>query len=209
MHNLNVKAVIVVVAMLAGGLGYIVEKAAPGSERGDVFAPPMAPPPREEKRWIEVNRTKLVSTVMDLNGYHGWMMKATPAVPNAKVILMPQCAVSEPERVVFAILDGENMARMQAGYPPMAIASRPANAAGELEAPRGQAYWMGFIELPAKGPTQPIPGSTLGALIYLADAARRPPVRLSVDIYSSVRVFATPSEARKTIMQLANGQVGR
>ena len=209
MHNLNLKAVIVVVALLAGGLGYIVEKASPGTERGDVFAPPMAPPPREEKHWIEVSRRRLVSEVMNLNGYHGWMMKATPAVANAKVVLIPQCAVSDPDRVLFAILDSENMARMQAGYPPMAIASRPANAAGELEVPVGKAYWMGFIELPAKTAAQPIPGSTLGALIYLANAARRPPVRLSVDIYSSVRVFATPSEARKAIMQLADGQVSK
>jgi len=206
MHNLNLKTLIVALAMLAGGLGYIVEKIAPGPERGDIFSPPMAPPRVEEKRWIEVNRTRLVSTALELKGYEGWIVPATPRVPNTKVVLIAQCSASDPERVVFALLDRENAARMQAGFPPMAIVARPASAAGEIEAPAGTAYWMGFIELPAKNAAQPIPGSTLGALIYLADAAHRashPPIRLSVDIYSSVRVYATPSEARKVMLQLA------
>lgn len=167
----------------------------------------MATVPFEKKQWNEISRTLVQSTAIDLRGNSGWLVDPIYRPNgNVKVFLLPQCAASEPDRVFFAIMDEQNFERMQGGYPPVLLASDPVGAATEVEVPYGRRFWYGFVEVASK-PNAPgtIPTSELGFAIYLLNEFQKrnhPPIRLTAEIYSSVRLYATPTDARREVLAL-------
>ena len=159
--------------------------------------------PFEAKQWYEISRTLGQSQVIDVRRFSGWLHEPIARMgDNVKVFLICHCAASEPERVVFAVMDEENFQRMQAGYPPFAR-SAPVGSPTEQEIPYGGRYWFGFVELASKqSAPEKIPLNVPGALLYLLNqyqTQNRPPVRVTAEIYSSVKIYTTATEARRAI----------
>src|SRR5208337_3591208 len=173
----------------------------------DQFARQMATLPFKKKQWYEISRTLGVSQPIDLRGYFGWLHEPVDRPSgNYKLSLICQCAASEPESVLFVIMDEQNLERMQAGYPPLALASSPIGGATEMEVPFGRRYWFGFVELASK-PNAPgsIPTNVPGALLYLLNQYQRqnrPPIRLTAEIYTSVKLYATATDARREALAI-------
>jgi hypothetical protein len=180
----------------------------PDAERENAeFVRQMATLQVEKPQWNEISRTLIVSQSFDLHGYFGWLHDPlNPTSGSLKVFLIPHCAASDPDRVMFVIMDEQNAERMRTGYPPVVLASSPIAGTKEVELPYGRRYWFGFVELASK-PDAPgsIPTSALGAAIYLLNQYQKesnPPIRLTAEIYSSVKLYATPTEARRQVLAL-------
>jgi hypothetical protein len=174
--------------------------------QADQLAREMATLPFEKKQWYEIRREAIASQSIDLRGSSGWLHDPIPPNGNLKQFLVVQCAASEADRVLFVVMDEQNLERMQAGYPPLPLASRPVKGTAEIEVPYGRRYWFGFVELASK-PAAPgtIPTSTLGAAIYVFNEYQkrnRPPIRLTAEIYQSVRMYTTITDARRQMIAL-------
>ena len=189
-------------------LWFYSERIRPEVDRQDAeFVRQMAILQVEKPQWNEISRTLIVSQSFDLHGYFGWLHDPlNPTSGGLKVFLIPHCAASDPDRVMFVIMDEQNAERMRTGYPPIVLASSPIAGTKEVELPYGRRYWFGFVELASK-PDAPgsIPTSALGAAIYLLNQYQKqshPPIRLTAEIYSSVRLYATPTEARREVLAL-------
>jgi hypothetical protein len=155
----------------------------------------------EKPQWNEIIRKTIVSQTIDLQGSYGWSKDSFSSDRKVKTVLIVHCAASDSSRVVFAVMDQENIKRLQGGYPAFVLYSSAIAKPIQVETPQGKPYWYGFVE-PGEKPSQPgsIPTDKFGALIYLMDAyqrSHRPPVRLTVQIELIVSYFSTRTEARR------------
>ncbi len=146
-----------------------------------------------KKDWAPVSQTKIISESFDLRGFYGWQHDPIMLPSRStKAFLSTRAAASDPDRVFFALMDGENFERMRAGYPPILIAATPIARAGEIEIPYNVPYWYGFIEITSKPASAgSIPTNTLGAAIWLLNAYQRqnhPSIRMTAEIYSVLKV---------------------
>ncbi len=178
--------------------------------QADKLAREIATMPFEKAQGYEISRAQIVSQPIDLRGYFGWLHDPIQPSSKIKVFLVPRCSASEPDRVSFVIMDDQNFERMRTGYPPLVLASSPASETKEIEVPYGRRYWFGYVEL-ANKPSAPgsIPTSELGLAIYVLNEYQKrnhPPIRLSAEIYSSVRMYATLTDARRQILALKQNQ---
>ena len=155
------------------------------------------------RQWRYTGRGTLVNQTLDVQKIQGWTAKPLETLPGPtqRLTLHGSWASSEP--VMFVVIDQDNWARMQQGYPPLvryAVSEQPIST----DWPQGGDFY-GFVRVSQNQPLH-LTGSLSGlALQMLLRAAEQStPARVTVELWAEGSCFCTESEAQALLAKHPN-----
>jgi hypothetical protein len=145
------------------------------------------------KVWYESSRAVIVSEGEEVTRHTLWGRDSTYLLgTDQRAYVTGQFVASEPERVIFVVMDSANKQRMEQGYPPLVLyASRTSPVWFPM--PAGE-FWCGFVALPGKQEqvAASLPASVPDLLLWImAQAAKSnvPPVRVSLELQRVIESY--------------------
>ena len=153
-------------------------------------------PTQETRNWRDIGRHTVISNSFEIANVLLWTVKPSSLPPNIKVSLRGRFTASEP--MAFVVMDAENVARMDAGYPPLLAYGIGENQ--EIDTPMpSPGSKCGFVRPAAQRP-QGIPLSLSELALRLAGQIaeqNRPPARVTLELRAEGRCFCTEAEAQQ------------
>jgi hypothetical protein len=150
------------------------------------------------RSWRGIGQVNVVSQSLDVPKIQGWTVQQpiqTGSNLAYRFTLHGSFAASEP--LFFVIIDPQNFARMQSGYPPLIQYSAKENESISTPWRPAVGTFYGFVRPDPRPSGFPTSIADLALQIIARTAVQnRPPARVTAELYVSGECFCTQAEAQ-------------